>query len=97
MHQRVQTKHSRGAKCNYLWHIFPAPGREAGGWEKGEENFPGRKVESWEHLCISNPVDFLYLNRYLAVPSETMLHGLSSCGNYNVDGITFAQDRFLSP
>lgn len=76
--------------------LFLAPGREAGGWEKGEETFPASKVEFWVHLCISNPVDFLYLNRYLAVLSET-LHGLSNCSNCNMDGITFAQDRFPSP
>lgn len=95
--QKVQTKHSSGAKCNYLWYICSASAREAGEWEKGEENFPGRKVESWEHLCISNPVDFLYLNRHLAVPSKMMLHGLSNCSNQNVDGIAFAQDRFPRP
>lgn len=57
-------------------YIYSTLGRESGGWEKGGEKFPGRKVESWEHLYISNLVDFLYLNRYLAVPSEMMLHVL---------------------
>lgn len=38
----------------------------------------------------------LYLNKSLALPSETMLCGFPNCSDLNVGGIAFAQDRFLA-
>lgn len=56
-----------GGQNQLLKYIVPAPGREAGGVRKG-----ARQLESSEHLCFSNSVDYFYLNRYLAVPSENV-------------------------
>lgn len=52
---------------------------------------------SWQGICVFLTLQTsFYLNRALALPSETMLCGFPNCRDSSTGGIAFAQDRFSS-